>query len=102
MHLDKTRQKGTLTGMATNRILSDTTPEAERVLVDLIRRAPAWRRLEMMNQMTLACRELALCGVRQRHQSASDEELRRMLAAVLLGPEVAARVYGWDPEKDGY
>ena len=37
---------------------------------------------------------LALNGLHQRHPHASPEELRRRLADIRLGPELAARVYG--------
>ncbi len=82
-------------------LFADTTREAERVLIDLIRRAPTWRRLEMLNQMALACRELALCGLRQRFPNSTETELRRRLAALLLGSQIAKRVYGWDHQMDG-
>jgi hypothetical protein len=75
-------------------LFSDTRPEAEQVLIDLLRAAPAWRKLEMIDQLNRAVRILALSGLRQRHPQASSEELRRRLADLLLGPELAARVYG--------
>jgi hypothetical protein len=31
-------------------MISDTTVEAEQVLVELLRQAPIWRKLEMMGQ----------------------------------------------------
>ena len=75
----------------------DTTLEAEAVLVRLWRETPGWRKWEMMEQLNRATRELALAGLRRRHPDAAPEELRRRLADVLLGPELAARVYGSRP-----
>jgi len=75
-------------------LFPDTTPEAERVLIDLLRQAPPWRKLEMVGQMNQAVRTLALSGLRQRHPQATAEELRRRLADLLLGPALAAEVYG--------
>lgn len=72
----------------------DTTLEAEAVLVWLWRETPGWRKWEMMAQLNRATRELALAGLRRRHPDAAPEELRRRLADVLLGPELAAQVYG--------
>jgi hypothetical protein len=37
---------------------------------------------------------LALAGLRDRHPGASPDELRRRLADVLLGADLAERVYG--------
>jgi hypothetical protein len=48
----------------------------------------------MVGQMNQTLRTLALSGLRQRHPSATPEELRRRLADLLLGPTLAAQVYG--------
>jgi len=74
--------------------LSDTRPEAERVQIELLRRAPAWRKLELVGEMNQTVRTLALSGLRRRYPEATSDELRRRLADLLLGPALAARVYG--------
>jgi len=73
---------------------ADTTPEAERVQIELFRRAPAWRKMEMVDALNQTVRIFALAGLRQRFPQASDAELRRRLADLVLGEELAARVYG--------
>jgi hypothetical protein len=75
-------------------LFPDTRPEAEGVLLELLRQAPPWRKLEMVAQMNETVRTLVLSGLRQRYPHASPEELRRRLADALLGAELAARVYG--------
>ncbi len=75
-------------------LFSDTRPEAERVQIELLRQAPAWRKLEMVGQLNQTVRTLALSGLRQRHPEATPQELRRRLADLLLGPNLAAQVYG--------
>jgi hypothetical protein len=75
-------------------LFPDTTPDAEPVLIDLLRRASVERRLEMLDEMNRGARELALLGLRARRPGASDPQLRRYLADLLLGPELAARAYG--------
>ena len=72
----------------------DTTPEAEVVLFGLWREIPAWRKLELMEDLNRMARQLALVGLRERFPKASEEELRRRLASILLGEELATRVYG--------
>lgn len=47
--------------------------------------------------MSQSVRLLALAGLRQRHPAAGPAELRRRLADLLLGPELAARAYGPPP-----
>lgn len=78
-------------------LFPDTTPAAERVQIDLLRSAPAWRKLRAMDQLNQSVWLLALSGLRQRYPQASPEELRRRLADLVLGPELAQRVYGPGP-----
>lgn len=72
----------------------DTPPQAERVLLDLLRRAPGWRKLEMVGQMNRAAREVMLAGLLRRYPDATQIELRHRLAVLLLGAELASRAYG--------
>ena len=75
-------------------LFPDTRPEAEAVFIGLLRQAPPWRKLIMVGQLNQAVRTLALSGLRTRHPEATSEELRRRLADLLLGPDLAAQVYG--------
>ncbi len=81
-------------------LLLDTTPEAERVQIELLRKAPSWRKMEMVAQLNQTVRDLALCGLQQRYPNAGPKELRRRLADLLLGSELAEKVYGPLVEKD--
>lgn len=72
----------------------DTSPDAERVQLQLLRQAPAWRKMQMVTQLNQTVRALMLEGLRQRYPNASPRELNRRLADLVLGPELAARVYG--------
>ena len=78
----------------TGALFPDTRPEAEAVLIRLLRQAPPWRKLIMVGQLNQAVRTLALSGLRTRHPEATPQELRRRLADLLLGPDLAAQVYG--------
>lgn len=75
-------------------LLSDTSPEAEQVLLELLRQAPIQRKLELMGQLNAMAKSLALNNLRRQYPHASEAELRRHLADRLLGPELAAVVYG--------
>jgi len=74
--------------------LSDTHPKAERVQIELMRQAPPWRKAYLLGQMNATVKALALSGLRQRHPQASQAELRRRLADLILGDALAAHVYG--------
>ncbi len=73
---------------------SDTSPEAEKVLLQLLRQAPAWRKFKMVGELNATVKQFALAGIRQRHPDASEAEVKRHLADILLGKELAAKVYG--------
>jgi hypothetical protein len=75
-------------------LFPDTRPEAERVQIALLRQAPAWRKLDMVGQLNQTVRILALSGLRQRYPQATPQQLRRRLADLLLGPALAAQVFG--------
>lgn len=77
--------------------LNDTHPDARAVQLQLLRSAPVWRKVEIMGQLNLEAQELALSGLRTRFPRAGQGELRRRLADLLLGVELAARVYGPGP-----
>ena len=74
--------------------LTDTTPEAEQALLELLRQTPPWRKLALMGELNAAVRLLAEQGLRQRYPQADEAEIRRRLAGLLLGEELATRVYG--------
>jgi hypothetical protein len=46
-------------------LFSDTRPEAEAVLIRLLREAPFWRKLEMVAQMNEAVKTMMFTGLRE-------------------------------------
>jgi hypothetical protein len=77
---------------------SDTSAEAERVQIEILRSMPSWRKFQLWNDLNMTVRQLALSGLRERFPSASRQELRRRLATILLGPELATKAYGPEPD----
>lgn len=75
-------------------LYSDTHPKMEALQIQLLREAPAWRKLEMLAQLNASARTLALSGLRQRYPNASEGELRRRLVGLLLGDEIAKKIFG--------
>ena len=78
----------------TSLLFPDTSPEAQAVLIGLLRQAPAWRKVHMVAQLNQTVRTLALSGLRARHPEETPQQLRRRLADLLLGPDLAAQAYG--------
>jgi hypothetical protein len=80
-------------------LFSDTRPEAEAVLIRLLREAPPWRRLEMVGQMNDALKTMMRSGLRERYPKDSPEMIQRRMADLLLGKELALKVYGPLPKE---
>lgn len=80
--------------------VSDTHPDMERLLLDLMRQAPAWRLAQMQGEMYATMKQFALSGLRSRHPNASEPELRYRLADLLLGADLTERVYGPPPPEN--
>ncbi len=75
-------------------LFPDTSPEAEQVLLSLMRAAPTWRKLEMVDELNQTVRLLATVGLKERYPLAAPAELNRRLADLMLGPDLAARAFG--------
>lgn len=75
-------------------LLSDTHPKAQEIQFELLRQAPPWRKLELVAQLNETVKLLAMAGLRQRYPNDPPERLRRRLADLLLGPDLALKVYG--------
>lgn len=72
----------------------DTHPKMEEMQLDLLRQAKPWRKLEIVAQLSENVRRLTFLGLQQRFPHESEENLRRRLAALLYGPDLAVKVYG--------
>jgi hypothetical protein len=77
----------------------DTPLEIERLQIERLRQMPPWRKMTLVGEMNRTVRALALAGLRQRHPDDTPAQRRRRLADLLLGPELAGRVYGPLPEE---
>ncbi|MFC1878426.1 hypothetical protein ACFLZW_00795 [Chloroflexota bacterium] len=75
-------------------LFSDTHPKMEALQIKLLRDVPAWRKLKILAELNAAAKVLALSGLRQRHPEAGEDELQRRLAGLLLGEDLACKVYG--------
>ena len=75
-------------------LFTDTHPKMEALQIRLLRQASPARKMDMLAQLNASARALALCGLRMRHPQADEDELRRRLAGLLLGEELARKIYG--------
>ncbi len=78
----------------------DTRPDIEQLQIKLMRQAPAWRKLQLLGELNRTVKELAASGLRRRYPQAVEPEIRRRLADLILGSEMAKRAYGSSPYKE--
>lgn len=77
-----------------NTLFTDTNPKMEALQIQLWRQASPTRKMQALAQLNASAKTLALTGLRSQYPQASDAELRRRLAGLLLGEELATKVYG--------
>jgi len=75
-------------------LYSDTDPKMEALQIQLWRQASPTRKLHMVAELNASARLLALAGLRQQFPQGSESELHYRLAVLLLGEELASKVYG--------
>ena len=81
----------------------DTPPEVEKVLVEGYRRMSPQEKIRAIQDMNHTVLLMALAGIRSRHgPDLSEREQQLRLAALWLDRETMIRLYGWDPETQGY
>ena len=73
---------------------TDTTPEAWKVLMDLIRRIPPEERLQRCIELSDAIRLAAEAGLREAYPQASEREIFLRAARQKLGTALFQTVYG--------
>jgi hypothetical protein len=84
------------------RLFEDTDEATERKLIELTRRLPDEKKLWLIFDQIEMGRQLSMGGLKRRYPQASQEELKKRFAALVLDRETVMKVYGWDPEKEGY
>ncbi|HET9913860.1 MAG TPA: hypothetical protein VFQ13_18340 [Anaerolineales bacterium] len=75
-------------------LFPDTHPKMESLQIQLWRQASPTRKMHMLAQLNASAHMVALAGLRSRFPDASATELRRRLADLLLGEELARKIYG--------
>lgn len=72
----------------------DTDEETERVIIELWRNAPAWRKIQQVFALNAMLDALMKANIKKLNPEADEAEIRRQLAKRKLPPELFAEVYG--------
>jgi len=80
----------------------DTSADAQRMQIELMRRLSPSRKLALAFELTDAMRGLVLADLKHRFPNADEAEIRRRFIARVLSREDVIRAYGFDPRGEGY
>jgi len=72
---------------------SDTHPKMEALQIELIRRMTSWKKISIVDGLNETVKLMAVTGIKQRNPNATPEQIHRMLAELMLGQELARKVY---------
>ncbi len=83
--------------------VSDTSPAAERVLLEGYRRMSPREKLQRVVALNRTLEQLARARIRAQYgEHLTERELRLRLGALRLDRATMVRGFGWDPEVEGY
>ena len=81
---------------------SDTSPEAERCLVDGYRRMSPSDKLARVFSLNRMIEQLQRARITADYGEMPEREMRLRLASLRLGRETMMKAFGWDPEGKGW
>ena len=73
--------------------LSDTSPEARRVQMEILRKMGFEGRLRAAFALNRMARELAKSGIRERHPDYDEEKVELALRRIMWGDKLFGEVY---------
>lgn len=82
--------------------MNDTSPEAEKFLIQGYRIMPGWKKLRQVSSLTKTIQQLALARIQKKYAHANERELRMRLASLWLSRETMVQFCSWDPMIKGY
>lgn len=84
-------------------LFADTSPEAERVLIEGYRRMTPEEKLACIADLNEMIERLQESRLREAYGvNISEREVSLRLAALRLPRDIMVSVFGWDPDKKGY
>jgi hypothetical protein len=82
--------------------LSDTSPEAERFLIEGYRRMSPGDKLARVFSLNRMIEQLQRARITADYGEMPEREMRLRLASLRLGRDTMVKAFGWDPEEKGW
>lgn len=83
-------------------MLSDTSKRIDDLVTARLSSMSLEQRVMQFINLNISARAMVLAGIKSRHPMASDLEVKKRAAAILLGSDFAKKHYNWDTEIEGY
>jgi hypothetical protein len=83
-------------------LFEDTSPEAERVLIEGLRKMTPSEKFQRIGEMNRMAYQLVLADVQSRYPTESQREWDLRIASRSLSAEIMLKVFGWDVQEKGY
>ena len=84
------------------RFMEDTSPEMERVWLEMLRRRTPAERFRRVCELNAMLERGAIEETRLRFPNATERELRLRVASRRISPELMRAAFGWNPDEEGY
>jgi hypothetical protein len=81
---------------------NDTSPFAEKILVDGYRKMSPETKLKQVTILTQTIQRMALARLRKQYPEMTHQEQKLRLASLWLPRETMIKLFDWDPKKKGY
>jgi hypothetical protein len=81
---------------------ADTASEVMQLQIMAWRSMSPADKLEAVDAANRACEALSAAGVRCRHLTATEAEVRRRVIALRIGRDLSIAAYDWDPDREGW
>lgn len=81
---------------------SDTSPEAERFLLDAYNRMSIDEKLRRVFSLNRMLEQLQRARITADYGEMPEREMQLRLASLRLGRELMVKAFGWDPEVKGW
>lgn len=78
------------------KLLSDTDAETEKLIIEMWRAAPAWRKMQQVAALNAMLDSIVRADIVQRYPNADEAEIRRRWAKRKLPPDVYLEFFGDD------
>ena len=85
------------------RLFEDTSPQIEQMMIEGYRRMSPLKKLERSFSLNSSLAQLATPRIKAQYDRPLPErELKLRLASLRLDRNIMIKVFGWDPDREGY